>query len=82
MTSPWNDGAVDCPVCGGCRSFTIDSANEARGYCEAEKVFHEIKWDTVICDTCGRETLRAMTEYAHNASGRLVPVCKRHKTTA
>jgi hypothetical protein len=78
MTSLWNDGSVDCPMCGACRSFTIDPEDGSQGYCEIEKVFHVIKWDTVICDTCGRETLRALTEQRLNAGGRLAVVCKRH----
>lgn len=77
MSSPWNDGAIDCPVCGECRAFTIDLNDESRGYCEAEGKTHTVKWDTVECNTCGRETLRSLTVETRNAAFRLVRVCKR-----
>lgn len=78
MTSLWNDGSVDCPICGECRAFTVSSENEAEGFCSAENKVHTIQWSTVICGVCGRETLRLVTTERHNAAGRLERICNRH----
>lgn len=81
MSSPWNDGSLDCPMCGECRAFTISETDPALGFCAVENQAYRIQpgpgAQKVECSVCGRDTLRAFTRYEHNAAGRETLVCNR-----
>lgn len=76
MSSPWNDGSVDCPMCGACRAFTIDPNSLDTGYCVAENKSWTVKAVIVECGICGRDTLKVLTVSSHNAAGKPIRKCK------
>jgi hypothetical protein len=66
--------ALDCPVCGQARSFTIDPTNPAAGYCVAENAIHTIKAITVTCAFCKKDTLKVMAQHCDSCG---VDYCRR-----
>ncbi len=81
MTSPWNDGRLECPMCGEPRAFTIDESDPSKGHCEVENKTYQIAPGpgarVVICGVCGKEVMAAFTREQRNAAGRSELVCDR-----
>ena len=66
--------ALDCPVCGQARSFTIDPTNPAAGYCVAEDVIHTVKAITITCHFCKQDTLKVIAQHCDSCA---VDYCRR-----